>query len=208
MGDTKRFTNKYNTPNHPWKRDRIDLERPLRRTYGLKNGREAWKVATKLKGFKDQIKGFAVMQPKQMEVEREQLSQRLAKYGFLPEDGNLEGVLGYTTEKLLERRLQTVLVRRQLAHTMKQARQFITHRHILVNGRVVTAPGYLVPLSEESSIVFKVNSSLSDEQHPERLSKEDAAAKRSAEKEAKRALAERNAAAETEVIEVAEDDNE
>jgi small subunit ribosomal protein S4 len=208
MGDTKRFTNKYDTPSHPWRRERIEVESVLRRDFGLKNTREAWKASTKLKTFKAQIKSFVRMPEAQANVEREALTRKLAKYGLMPEDGNIEGVLGYNAEKILERRLQTVLVRRKLARTMNQARQFITHRHVAVNGRVITAPGYLVPVVEENSITFKVNSSFIDEQHPERMSKEDAAAKRAEEKEAKRKLDEAKAIEDAEVIEVTEEDSE
>ena len=206
MGDTKRFTNKYTTPNHPWRKDRIQVERALRRAYGLKNGREVWKVAAKLKTFKDQIKGFMGSEGTQVDIERKQLEQRLAKYGLLPQDGAMEAVLGYTPEILLERRLQTVLVRRQLARTMRQARQFIVHRHVTVNVRVITAPGYIVPVAEESSILVKGTSELADEQHPERIYKEDAAAKREAEKEAKRRRAQ--VQDDAEVIVVTEEDSE
>jgi small subunit ribosomal protein S4 len=207
MGDTKRFTNKYETPGHPWRRERIEVEKALRRDYGLKNSREAWKASTKLKKFKDQIKSFVRMPKTQAEVERAALVQKLTKYGLSPEDGNLENVLGYGAERILERRLQTIIVRNKLARSMNQARQFITHRHITVGGRVITAPGYLVPVSEESNIAFKTNSSLQSEQHPERLSKEDAAAKRAEEKEAKRRLEEKKLE-EEEVIVVEEEDSE
>ena len=208
MGDTKRFTNKYDTPGHPWRRERIEVESALRKNFGLKNSREAWKATAKLKNFKDQIKSFVRMPAAQAAIEREALVKKLAKYGLLNEEGSLEAVLGYTTEQILERRLQTIVVRRKFARTMDQARQFIVHRHITVNGRVITAPGYLVPVVEESTVLFKVNSSLQDEQHPERMSKEDAAAKRASEKEAKRLIDERKAAEDAEVIVVTEEDSE
>jgi small subunit ribosomal protein S4 len=188
MGDIKKFTNKYETPSHPWRKDRIETERALRRQYGLKNSTELWKLNSKLKKFKDQVKSFATMPAAQAGIEREQLKARLAKYGIMPEDGNLEGVLGYTAPILLDRRLQTVLVKKNLAHTMRQARQFITHRHILVGDKCITAPGYLVAVNEEGAITFKANSDLANEQHPERLSREDAARKRAEEKEAKKRL--------------------
>ena len=52
---------------------------------------------------------------------------------------------------------------------MKQARQFITHRHISLNQKEITAPSYLVSLEEENMIRFKERSGLSDETHPERI---------------------------------------
>jgi small subunit ribosomal protein S4 len=44
----------------------------------------------------------------------------------------------------LERRLDNVVYRLGLASTRAQARQFVTHRHVLVNGRLVTIPSFLV----------------------------------------------------------------
>jgi small subunit ribosomal protein S4 len=45
---------------------------------------------------------------------------------------------------LLERRLDVVVYRTNVVQTMYQARQFVSHGHVLVNGRRVTIPSYLV----------------------------------------------------------------
>jgi small subunit ribosomal protein S4 len=205
MGDTKKFTNKYSTPNHPWKRERIDSEKILRRSYGLKNGREAWKASTKLKNIKDQIKKFMGREGTQIDREREQLKQRLIRYGLMPESGDIEGVLAFNTDAIMERRLQTILVRRGLARTMHQARQYIIHRHVTVADRVVSSPSYIVAASEEATITFKPKSTLSQEDHPERVVATNAKAKSDAERESARRL---KAEEDAEVIEVAEEDLE
>lgn len=206
MGDIKRLGNKYDKPSHPWRKDRIDTESILRKQFGLKNARELWKVNSKLKSFKDQIKSFSMMAPIQAEREKQQLIKKLEKYGIMPEDGNLETVLGYTPEVLLNRRLQTILVQKSLCHTKRQARQFITHRHVLIGDKCVTAPGYLVTILDEHKITFKPASSLANDQHPERLSKEDAKAKLDAEKATKKAL-ELAKQQEDEVVELTEEDD-
>ncbi|MFP4002085.1 MAG: S4 domain-containing protein, partial [Thermoplasmata archaeon] len=59
-----------------------------------------------------------------------------------------------------------------LAHSANQARQFIIHGHISVNGRKVTVPSYIVNEEEESTIAYYQNSPLSDELHPERPEEE------------------------------------
>ena len=46
--------------------------------------------------------------------------------------------------RLLERRLDNVVVRLGFAASRRQARQLITHRHFLVNGRRVNVPSYQV----------------------------------------------------------------
>ena len=53
---------------------------------------------------------------------------------------------------------------------MKQARQFITHRHILLGEKEITSPSYMASLEEEGMVRFKPASSLADETHPERVS--------------------------------------
>jgi small subunit ribosomal protein S4 len=45
---------------------------------------------------------------------------------------------------LLERRLDVVVYRMNLAHTMQQARQMVNHGHVQVNDGRVTIPSYLV----------------------------------------------------------------
>ena len=52
---------------------------------------------------------------------------------------------GKTGEKLivdLERRLDALVLRAGFARTIYQARQFVAHRHVLVNGRRVDRPSY------------------------------------------------------------------
>jgi small subunit ribosomal protein S4 len=54
------------------------------------------------------------------------------------------GLTGENLMVLLERRLDTVVFRLGLAPTRRCARQLVSHRHILVNGRGVDVPSYLV----------------------------------------------------------------
>ena len=51
---------------------------------------------------------------------------------------------------------------------MKQARQFIVHEHIMVDGKVISSPSYLVTIKQDLKIVFSNNSKFADEEHPER----------------------------------------
>jgi len=74
-----------------------------------------------------------------------------------------------------------------LARTVKQARQFIVHQHVLVEGKKITSPSYLVSVKEESTIEFTTKSPLYDINHPERaMSQEDLEAKQEAEIESKK----------------------
>ena len=53
-----------------------------------------------------------------------------------------KGNTGINFIKLLEQRLDTVLFRMRFANTFEEVRQFITHKHILVNGKIVNSPTY------------------------------------------------------------------
>jgi small subunit ribosomal protein S4 len=56
----------------------------------------------------------------------------------------MKGATGENLLLLLERRLDNVLYRMGLAASRAQARQWIRHRHVLVGGRPVTIPSFLV----------------------------------------------------------------
>jgi small subunit ribosomal protein S4 len=70
------------------------------------------------------------------------------------------GVTGENLLRLLERRLDNVLVRLGFAASRRQARQMVRHGHWLVNGRRVDIPSYQVRPDDVISI--KVDSNAGD----------------------------------------------
>lgn len=62
------------------------------------------------------------------------------------------GLTGNVIIQLLERRLDNVVFRLGLALSRSVARQLVGHRHILVNGKIVFAPSYLVKIKDKISI--------------------------------------------------------
>lgn len=172
MGETKKIRRKFEKPVHPWNKERIDEERNYKRVYGLSNKKELWKAESLLKGFKNQIKSFPSMEESQATLERDLLRARLLKLGLINADTPLGEVLGYTTEQILERRLQTLVQNKGMAKSSKQARQMIIHEHILVSGKKINAPSYLVTKEEESQIEFDSKSPFFDEEHPERTTEQ------------------------------------
>ncbi len=164
----RRTRKQYATPNHPWNKERIEAESQLVRSYGLKNKKEIYKATFILRNFRTQAKRLSAKRSEQDAREEVQLLTRLRKLGLIgPEDG-LDAVLGIQLEDLLERRLQTVVYRKALAKSMKQARQFISHAHITIDGVKITAPGHLTTIEEQEKLSFRERSSLADEEHPER----------------------------------------
>jgi len=54
----------------------------------------------------------------------------------------MQGLVGTNLMQLLELRLDNIIFRLGLARTRREARQVVTHRHVLVNGKIVSIPSY------------------------------------------------------------------
>lgn len=172
MGDPKKIRKKYQPPRHPWERARIDEEKKLKKEYGFSNNKEIWKIKSKLKGFKDQSKKLAAGSGKQVEKETAQLLQKLKNIGLLTQEHNLGDILGIGINEISDRRLQTIVYKKKLSRSIKQARQLIVHRHITVNNLKINSPSYIVSISEEPTVSFSEDSPLTSDDHPERVREE------------------------------------
>lgn len=67
-----------------------------------------------------------------------------------------KGATGDILLSLLEQRLDNVLYRLKLATTRRQARQIIVHGHVMVNGKKVCSPSFLVSVDDEISLAPNV----------------------------------------------------
>jgi small subunit ribosomal protein S4 len=185
MGDPKFSRRKYDTPAHPWEGDRIKEENELLMKYGLKNKRELWRAKSFVRGLRSQSKELQAKTrtgDPQAKIETDQLLARCAKLSLLPLEGaTLNDVLSLNTEAILARRLQTIVYRKGLAYTPKQARQLIVHGHAAVGPRKVTIPGYIVKRGEEEHIQYHTSSPISNELHPMRPKPEELKKKMEAE---------------------------
>ena len=76
---------------------------------------------------------------------------------YYNEANRRKGVTGTILLQLLESRLDNIVFRTGFAVTRKQARQIVNHGHILVNGKRVDIPSYLVKAGDV--ITFKAGSS-------------------------------------------------
>ena len=152
MGDPKKQKKKFSSPGHPWQKERIEEEKELLKQYGLRRKYEIWKMDSLLKKFLHRAKMIIGEKSSQSDLEKKQMLDRLSSLGLLKKDSKVEDVLNLKLKDVLERRLQTLIVRKQIAGTMRQARQYITHEHVTVGSKKVTAPSYLVSVSEEPNI--------------------------------------------------------
>ncbi len=71
----------------------------------------------------------------------------------------MNGMTGDNLMTLLELRLDNVIFRLGLARTRKEARQIVDHKHVLVNGKCVNIPSYLVNVGDSIEIKEKPKSS-------------------------------------------------
>ena len=71
----------------------------------------------------------------------------------------MNGMVGTNLMILLETRLDNVVFRLGLARTRKEARQIVDHKHVLVNGKRVGIPSYLVKAGDVIEIREKSKSS-------------------------------------------------
>lgn len=165
MGDPRRLKKKYSGPGHPWQKARIEAEAELKKEYGYRSKKEVWKMQSVLRNMRAQARKLVGLRSQQAEKEKKQLLDRLFKLGLVKRDADLDDVLSLTIKDVLGRRLQTVLLQRKMATTLKQSRQFITHGHIKVESKTISSPNYLVSKQEEEKIKYSETSPLSDTKH-------------------------------------------
>ncbi len=152
MGDPKKQRRSYSKPRQLWQMERIEREKKLVKKYGLKNGKELWKVESLLRNFRRRARKLQALKTEQAEIEKKQLLDRLSTLNILKKSAGIDDVLVMKIEDILERRLQTMVQKTGLANTPKQARQFIVHGLITIGGNKVTSPSYLVKKDEEKDI--------------------------------------------------------
>lgn len=145
MGDPGRRHKKYRKPKKKFELQRIKDEDLLIGKYGLKNKKEIWKAEFKIDKIRRQAKRLINKPEEQL-----QLITKLKILGL--KVNAIDDVLALTKEDVLERRLQTVLLRKGLAKTPKDARQLIVHKHVAVDNNIINIPSFLVPVDLENKM--------------------------------------------------------
>lgn len=169
MGYPGKNRKTFSRPRTPFQADRIAAEVEVVKAFGLRNKKELWKAQAVIRKYRH-ISRTLLAAAALGEESPDQLAvlSRLKKFGLLKEDGDLDAILSMKVTDLLERRLQTQVYRQGLANSLRQSRQFITHGHIMVSGRKMTVPGYLVRRGDEMTIDYYGGSPMAKEGHPER----------------------------------------
>lgn len=77
---------------------------------------------------------------------------------YFEKAANQKGITGDNLLRFLERRLDNLVFRMGLAITRSQARQFVRHGHVLVNGKKADIPSYLIKQNDKVTLAEKSKS--------------------------------------------------
>ena len=155
----KRQQKKYERPLRPWDKPRIEAEKKVKQDYGLRRKREIWKAQAILRNYRRLARELRAQKGKENE---KILIEKLHKLGLIHANANLDDVLALNLQNILDRRLQTIVQRKGLASTPKQARQYIVHGHIAVEGKRLRFPSTLIRKDLEEKIHFYEKSKIKE----------------------------------------------
>ena len=145
----KRKHKTYSRPKRPFDKARIEEEAGIKKEFGLKNKREIWKAEAKIKSMREKAKRLITADAKTKQA----FFDKLQKIGL--NVASLADVLSLDKRDILNRRLQTIVHKKKLVPTIKTARQMIVHKKVLIEGKIVNRPSYVVPVELEDKITLK-----------------------------------------------------
>ncbi|GJT04636.1 40S ribosomal protein S9-2 [Tanacetum coccineum] len=123
----------FKKPRRPYEKERLDAELKLVGEYGLRCKRELWRVQYALSRIRNAARMLLTLEEKDPRriFEGEALMRRMNRYGLLDESQNkLDYVLALTVENFLERRLQTLVVGRQVVNVPSFMVRVDSQKHI------------------------------------------------------------------------------
>jgi small subunit ribosomal protein S4 len=142
---------KFEKPVKSWDKTRIDEEKKIMQSYGLRRKKELWRAESILRDYRRLARVLSARKDKDKE---KILIDKLFKMGLIGKEADLDDVLALTIDNIMNRRIQTLVVKKGMAKTPKEARQYIVHGHISFEGRRVKWPSMLVHLGGEEMISF------------------------------------------------------
>ncbi len=145
----KRKHKQYSKPKRPFDKTRIEEEAEIKKRFGLKNKKEIWRAEAEINSMREKAKRLIGSDKEKQQA----LFNQLKKIGI--EVNSIADVLGLEKQDYLNRRLQTIVHKKKLVPTVKTARQKVVHKKVLVNGRAVNSPSYIVPVKFEDKITLR-----------------------------------------------------
>jgi small subunit ribosomal protein S4 len=157
MGDPRKPKKSYHRPRRIWTTDQLNAELYILGSFGLRNKRELWKAQTEVARFRNQARALLALATEARTEKESRLLKSLNRLGLVNESASLDDVLNLKIEDLLERRLQTIVMKKAGTKSPHQARQVVVHGHVSIGDRIVNLPGYIVRKEEEDLIRLRVN---------------------------------------------------
>jgi small subunit ribosomal protein S4 len=155
VGDPRKPRKSYRRPRRIWNSDQLSLELYIIGSYGLRNKRELWKAQTKVANFRNQARTLLALTLEDRQEKESLLLSFLNRLG-LTSTASLDDILNLKIEDILDRRLQTIVMRKMGLKSPFQARQVVIHGHVSIGNRKVNLPGYLVKKEDEPKILVHI----------------------------------------------------
>lgn len=156
MGDPRKTRKLFRRPRMIWTTDQLNAELYVMGSYGLRNKRELWKAQTEVARIRNQARALLALSSEARSEKEKRLLNFLNRLGLVKEGATLDDILNLKVEDLLERRLQTIIMKKSGTKSPYQARQIVSHGHVSIGNRKVNVPGYLVRTDEEPQILLHV----------------------------------------------------
>lgn len=156
MGDPRKSKKLYRRPRMIWTADQLNTELYIMGSYGLRNKRELWKAQTEVARIRNQARALLALSAEARAEKEKRLLNFLNRLNMAKEEATLDDILNLKVEDLLERRLQTIIMKKSGTKSAYQARQVVSHGHVSIGNRKVNIPGYLVRADEESQILLHI----------------------------------------------------
>ncbi len=157
MGDPRKPKKSYHRPRRIWTTDQLNAELYILGSFGLRNKRELWKAQTEVARFRNQARALLALATEARTEKESRLLKSLNRLGLVTESASLDDVLNLKIEDLLERRLQTIVMKKAGTKSPHQARQVVVHGHVSIGDRIVNLPGYIVKKEEENLTTLRMN---------------------------------------------------
>ena len=154
MGDPRKAKKSYTRPRSIWTSDQISSELYVVCSYGLRNKKELWKAQTEIARIRNQARALLAISTDVRHEKETKLLNYLSRLGIVEDISTLDDILNLKIEDILERRLQTLVMKRSNLKSPYQARQIVVHGHVSIGDRKINLPGYLVKKDEETQILI------------------------------------------------------
>src|SRR5215467_3593769 len=125
MGDPRTPKKSYHRPRRIWTSDQLNSELYIVGSYGLRNKRELWKAQTEVARFRNQARALLALPIEQRTEKESRLLNSLMRLDLVKESSTLDDVLNLRIEDLLDRRLQTLVMKKGGTKSPHQARQAV-----------------------------------------------------------------------------------